>query len=252
MSALLAESSSSLTEIVIVSVAAACGIIVFVGLGIEKIADILDSKFLGEYKAHKSLELAGWCILMFGIIVEIGVAVWSANDAWQTRQAAIKNNPLNQPITYLRADVKLALTGTNLITERYTALEIYKKWKPPKTQSESYLVVLQCVKYESNAGSINGRPVLFISLEYEWPTERWGEAGLHKGVLEQTNLTPAEFDKEFFVAGFWPPPIEWKGTPIEIFEGSFILTMNGSVRRTILFPKSFDAWLFCSVMTNRP
>jgi hypothetical protein len=107
MSAFFAESSSSsLAEMWVVIIAAVGGVIVFVGLLIEKLSEKLDDRFLGkdhEIKAPRGLEFFGWCILMFGILVEIGVAIWSANDDWQTRQIAIRNDPWNGRILLIEA-----------------------------------------------------------------------------------------------------------------------------------------------------
>jgi hypothetical protein len=51
---------------------------------------------------------------MFGIIVEIGVAIWSANDAWQTRQIAAENSQLKAPVSDVSAILRLDLGSTNI------------------------------------------------------------------------------------------------------------------------------------------
>lgn len=112
-----ASSPSSEVEFALLFWAMIGGIAVFVGLGVEKIADWMNERFLdGSYKPHKTLEEVGWCILMFGIFVEIAVAGWSANDAWQTRQIAINNYPLNQPVSDISANVVISLMGTQSST----------------------------------------------------------------------------------------------------------------------------------------
>jgi hypothetical protein len=88
-------------------------IIVFIGLTLEKFADWLNENFLGGYKPHKTLESVGWFLLMFGISIEIADAWWSANDAWQTKQMAIKNGPLNQPISDILASVRFRVNKTD-------------------------------------------------------------------------------------------------------------------------------------------
>ena len=116
MNNLLSTSSLSAGEVEILFWATIGGIIVFIGLLLEKFADWMNDRFLGGTdKPHKNLELAGWCILMFGIFIEIAVAGWSANDAWQTRQMAIKNNPNNFPIASVSAQVLLVEKGTNCV-----------------------------------------------------------------------------------------------------------------------------------------
>ena len=94
------------------------GIAVFIGLLLEKLADWLDDRFLGgAYNPHKSLGLAGWCVLMIGIFIEVAVAGWSANDAWQTRQIANNNNPLNRPVADISAEASIKVRGGNLNDE---------------------------------------------------------------------------------------------------------------------------------------
>jgi hypothetical protein len=86
---LLSEASISLTEFWVLIAAMAGGVIIILGLGVERVAEWMNDTFLGEYKVHKGLADSGLAIVVFGLIWEIAVAGWSANDAWQTRQIAI-------------------------------------------------------------------------------------------------------------------------------------------------------------------
>jgi hypothetical protein len=118
MNAFLAMAASSLSEgeVAILFWATIGGIAVFIGLLLEKFAEWMDDRFLGgTHKPHKTLESIGWSILMLGIFAEIAVAGWSANDAWQTRQMAIKNDPNNFPIASVSAQVLLVEKGTNRV-----------------------------------------------------------------------------------------------------------------------------------------
>jgi uncharacterized membrane protein YidH (DUF202 family) len=114
MNDLLSTSSLSEGNVGVLFWATIGGIVVFIGLLLEKFADWMNDRFLGgEHKPHKILELIGWCVLMFGIFIEVAVAGWSANDAWQTRQMTIRNAPENLPIKSIRAEVNLLFRGTN-------------------------------------------------------------------------------------------------------------------------------------------
>jgi hypothetical protein len=108
------------------AVASIGGIIVFVGLLIEKAADWMNEKFMPneEYKPHKTLEDVGWTILMVGILAEIAVGFalaakdeiverQTANQIAQTSTNVAKIDPLNQPIGLLTASVSLFEIGTN-------------------------------------------------------------------------------------------------------------------------------------------
>jgi hypothetical protein len=110
MDAVFSTSSLSEGEVAVLFWATIGGIAVFIGLLLEKFAEWMDDRFLGgTHKPHKTLESVGWCILMLGIFVEIAVAAWSANDAWQTRQMAIKSDPLNRPISEISATVSIRM-----------------------------------------------------------------------------------------------------------------------------------------------
>lgn len=129
----LFSSTSSLPigEVSVLIWATIGGILVFVGLAVEKFADWMNDRYLGgTEKPHQSLETTGWCVLMFGIFVEITVAGWSANDAWQTRQMAIRNGSRfitgydrNLFIHYLKnypkGDVKVIIGMADTETETY-------------------------------------------------------------------------------------------------------------------------------------
>ena len=101
------------------------GVVVFVGLLLEKMAEWKNEKFSPPFfKPHKWLGECGWWILMFGILAEIivGFALAAkdeikerntANEMAQTRTNVAKIDPLNQPIGFLTASVFLLQGGTN-------------------------------------------------------------------------------------------------------------------------------------------
>lgn len=91
--------------------ATAGGVLVFGGLVMEKMADWMDERFLGGWRAHRKLCEAGWIVLMIGIAIEIADAGFAANDGWQTRQIAIKNDPRNARISYMYATAFLQVKG---------------------------------------------------------------------------------------------------------------------------------------------
>src|ERR1700733_3746266 len=86
------------------------GIAVFIGLSIEKLAELMNDAFQAPpYKPHKALGELGWAVLMIGILIEIIVGGSTALDEWQTRQMVIKNDPLKQPIVSFTAYVRLVV-----------------------------------------------------------------------------------------------------------------------------------------------
>lgn len=85
--------------------AMAGGVIVALGLIMERFSEWLDEKFLGGYKAHKKLDVWGWRILMFGICIEIA-------DAGLTAQSLNRLDPKNLPVLNINAFAVLRVKGT--------------------------------------------------------------------------------------------------------------------------------------------
>jgi hypothetical protein len=98
------------------------GMIVFLGLWIEKEADDETKKeqpasLAGDARYSRKSEI-GWWILMAGIFMEIitgcGLAAY---DVWKAEKTAIqiaKNDPLKQPVTSLSAIVKVRLKNAQI------------------------------------------------------------------------------------------------------------------------------------------
>jgi hypothetical protein len=121
MTFLVAASVSASTEDVLSLLfwATLGGIAVAVGLIIEKVADWMNERYLGEsYKPHKGLENVGWCILMAGIFIEIIAAGSSAKDAWQLK---IAENKLEQQTSEARdriADIQVAALPAKIVMQQ--------------------------------------------------------------------------------------------------------------------------------------
>ena len=95
----------------------------FIGLVFEKMAEWMNERFLGEGHPHKGLNELGWILLMIGIAVEIADAGFAANEGWQIRQMAIKNDPLKQPISDVSAILRLEVSSTNIDVKNPIGLE---------------------------------------------------------------------------------------------------------------------------------
>src|SRR5205823_2836291 len=87
------------------------GIVVFVGLWMEKRFDKESYRDVADLRACKSLRKWGWRILMFGITAEIGLGfVFAYNDAREIKQS----KPENQRIQAITAQAYFFVRGTNL------------------------------------------------------------------------------------------------------------------------------------------
>ena len=139
-------SSGSLTLLL----ATVGGVFVAVGLIVEKLAEKIDERFSGGYKAHGCLEWFGWGLLMFGIFIEIADAGWTASEInrgkrQQVQQAnqllsvsnsAAMNSPFNSPISSVKGDAFIivnresaanvaGLAGRRAVLNMMTALDRY-------------------------------------------------------------------------------------------------------------------------------
>ncbi len=94
--------------------AAIGGLIVFVGLLLEKIAEWKNGKYSPPFlKPHKFLGEFGWVVLMIGIAAEIGIGFALA---WKDEKDinAAKNAALNAPISDMSATVIFFVKGTQI------------------------------------------------------------------------------------------------------------------------------------------
>jgi hypothetical protein len=84
------------------------GIIVFIGLAMEKIAEWKEKIYSPPFfKPWNWLDVWGWRLLMLGIAVEIFVSGNAAKHDWETRQIAINNDPQNETVNDVSCDLML-------------------------------------------------------------------------------------------------------------------------------------------------
>src|SRR6266850_4822 len=120
---LMVLSSSSVSwlcwEIVFSLLASGGGVVVFWGLWTEKKAIKEWYRDVVDLRSSKLRAERGWEILMWGIGLEVLLAIaFAMKGGWELRQLALseaKNDRLKQPITSIVADVYLFISGTNFI-----------------------------------------------------------------------------------------------------------------------------------------
>jgi flagellar basal body-associated protein FliL len=93
------------------------GMVVFLGLWIEKEADEEGKKEEHLPPGLRFKAQIGWWVLMVGILVEIGtgagLAAFDVYENTKTAKANANADPLNQPIALVTANVELFEAGTN-------------------------------------------------------------------------------------------------------------------------------------------
>jgi hypothetical protein len=81
-------------------------VLVLVGLLMEQAAEKSAFKNVKQFRRCKSVKLFGELFVIFGVLLEVIVAGFSAKDEWLA-------NPLNQPISDISARVMIEVEGTN-------------------------------------------------------------------------------------------------------------------------------------------
>lgn len=146
------------------------GLIVFVGLLLEKISARDWYRSQSSRKWWTRIGTAGWCILMIGIALEIGAAVkFAVKDdisKKEIRKNAEKNDPLNQPITTLTAFANLELTDLRTIVPdpRSPTLSIWDS----STATNGKPAVLLRGHVVSSAQSTSGNKSLYLSFDINY------------------------------------------------------------------------------------
>jgi hypothetical protein len=134
------------------------GIIVFIGLLLEKIAECKNERFSPPlWKPYKILGECGWVILMIGIAAEIVVGFALA---WKDEKdiSAAKNAERNAPISVMTATAFLIVAPTN-ITE-LTNLVSGREARLTTWKDERWGTSLETLIAESN--DINEYPIHFL------------------------------------------------------------------------------------------
>ncbi len=227
---ILLSTASSLPsgEIPVLIWATIGGVLVFIGLAVEKFADWMNDQYLGgPEKPHKMLETAGWCILMFGIFVEIAVAGSSANDAWETRQMAIRNDPLNANISDISAFVWFEVKGADVPDLPPPPVRPYfgiaEMWLCPTNQLWTEFPILNADSF-SRGHAESGRS---YSL-------RFSASGIAAMMFSPERRRPTV--KEIANVKFLYASFRFLTNNAEVVQGTAEVVVNGSLRRTFQFP----------------
>jgi hypothetical protein len=234
------------------------GVVVFVGLLLEKIAGWKNEKFSPPFfKPHKWLGECGWWILMFGILAEIivGFALAAkdeieerntASQMAQTRTNVAKLDPLNQPIGLLTARVSLFENGTNRSHLDFSSplggkFLVRLKLRSSKHSISGWPFELVCTSGESTLGTTNSPVpgtnfpgnVLFLPDGLFWDLE-FGASSMASVVdiipLNATVQDANDLDSVEFDALFLRPETE-------IRWGKIILTINSTKKEFEIPPQ---------------
>jgi len=84
--------------------AASGGVLVFVGLLMERFSEKDWNKNVSDFRRCKAKKICGEWFVIAGIVVEIGVGIFSAIDAWE-------NEPQNRPIREMSVLVSFRVKG---------------------------------------------------------------------------------------------------------------------------------------------
>jgi hypothetical protein len=220
--------------VVSAAVASFGGILVFVGLWMEKGAEKGWFLNVNDLRKRRLKAKWGWRVLMLGIFVEIGTGAaltWhDVAENMQTAKQIAKNDPLNQPIASLTANAFFLQVGTNRTHIDPKKIESRAVWiqlrlgrsEQLKTNGE-WDAMLICSSCESSSSSTN--TWWFI----EFSRAGFGQFGppMPNGLVARTGN---EWDAAEVDALFLPDDTE-------ILEGELTLTINGATTRIFPIPR---------------
>ena len=165
------------------------------------------------------------------------------NDAAQARLELARIDPINLPIKSIKAEIFLIVRGkffdwyfTNPDTgKESSSVSIYDK--------EGAVVTLRCTAFKSfeYLGSGGGSKAIgrTFSMSFAWPSSDWIDAqSEYRYWIERANASTAMLDKVTVAADVVVPPSE---DDMETVMSSFVVTINGSIQRKFVVPKTVKA-----------
>jgi uncharacterized membrane protein len=210
------------------------GLIVFAGIGMEKLKEMKAFPDINSRRRRESWAEAGWWVLMAGLAIEIVVGSWSAIDVWQIKQMAIKSDPTNRPITSISATATLTIRGTNAmnlkkvnwggaepLTGSFAQLALGNR------RSNEIILVLLCDDFQKIWGIGRDSGQYFLTFH-------------QCAIKPMYNLPPGSVaaqinDLDGFSMILWDFSIDNIGQA-QVLEGSVSITANASVTKTLSIP----------------
>jgi hypothetical protein len=189
----------------VVIIAGSGGVFVLVGLLMELFSEKELHKNVDDFRRCKSRKILGERLVIFGIAIEIFVAGWTAIDEWQ-------NDPLNQPIASVSANVSLVTAGTNHISG-----------------VNSGSVNLQFERLDQVTVGINWQAHVLICSDWYWnkSAPNWWSLKFNQGIETFFDSNSVVRDAKDWNAIVLNAPFLYRDT--EIVGGRIKLTVNSTV-----------------------
>lgn len=170
------------------------------------------------------------------------------HEAAQARLELARIDPINIPITSIRAELFVEVSGVSAATNK-TFPKIGAMDLTPFNLidgKDSSFLSLECVRNEANLVLHDGESEpsgRMFSFSFQWPSSNLieGAAETHPGArswIEREKVSSAVLDRVMFGAGSRLP-----GVPegIEIVSGSYTIVINGSILRRLTLRKTTRA-----------
>lgn len=216
------------------------GVFVLVGILMEVLAEKASFKNTKSQRRWALIKVSGEWILIFGIVVEVVVAGLSAKAEWQTRQLAIKNDPINQQIRSINVQLYLVLNDTNLFNNKDSWSEVatFGGWIELLDKHGGVAAKPACDEYDDTSWSFSPLDVRnrqVISMSFNWPAVNKLVNGIDW--LSRKNMSVRELNETIIGARLKTPGC---GAHFSIFTGQGGITINNSIHRQFLIPKFSD------------
>lgn len=200
---------------------------------------LAEKKWFGTVNSFRRCESSKRCgewAVIFGIVIEVVVAGWSAKDEW-------KNKPENQPIRAITAQVFLEILGTNFDASILSQ-------PVPKTMAvvgffgkTNWLAELGCEQFASFAihdPSVDDFPLnrnpnkRIYQMRFSWDSDSIGNPQQPSGWVSWNNISLKQLDVEMVGLDIGVPVMTGG---MKIVRGTCDVIFNGSIQRKFSIPE---------------
>jgi len=223
------------------------GFVALIGILMEVLVEKKWFKNINDFRWCESVKHWGEILLIIGVAIEVVVAGLAAEDEWQIRQMAIKNNPLNQRISDLSAFAYFEVNdenGPDLVeTNRFSWGQVADLMIGySNTPLLSVFPMLQADVF------LRGRPQTITNGRSYFL--RFNESGMSAMMVGYSNKL---FEvKELNAARYLYLTFRFLTNNAEIENGDVELIANGNVRYTFKIPRQIPFKQFANSPSDAP
>jgi hypothetical protein len=237
------------------------GFAVLRGLWLEYSGEKERYSDIGDFRKSKLRARRGLKRVFWGVAIEtvlgFGIAIFEGAETIKTAIAAIANNPLNQPINSMKADIFLWINATNSFEALLrakdpwvtkAASEVLILPKGFVLRKDTALGSLRCVEYDVRPAPESAGGGTVCAMSFSWPSGNLDDNSPQGSPIATRSVSIEELDEKMGSLELFMVGLE---TNSEIRIGACNLTLNGSIKRQFSVPKRIQRpWIDFPIATN--